>query len=159
MIPPGVSGCWPQIILLRRAREARPESNFLRGLTVSMAGEPPMRIFSACIVMIVLGGCATVIRGTEQDVSVDTVPRGAMVEFSNGQSCTTPCSIAAKRNQPLEVHILMDGCVPQTAFIRPRLTATGGILGGLPDLATGAVYDLEPSSLSFNLLCAEANIE
>jgi hypothetical protein len=48
----------------------------------------------------------------------------------------------------------MDGCTPQTAFIRPRMTAIGGVLGGLPDLATGAVYDLEPSSLSFALQCA-----
>jgi hypothetical protein len=106
-----------------------------------------------CMALILLASCATIVRGTEQDLTVDTVPRGAMVEFSNGQSCTTPCSIAARRNQALEVTISMDGCVPQTAFIRPRLTATGGILGGLPDLATGAVYDLEPSSLSFTLLC------
>ena len=113
-----------------------------------------MRISIACMSLILLGGCATVLRGTEQDVTVDTVPRGAQVEFSTGQSCTTPCSIAARRNQSLEVHISMEGCTPQTAFVRPRLTATGGILGGLPDLATGAVYDLEPSSLSFNLLCA-----
>jgi hypothetical protein len=78
-----------------------------------------------------------------------------MVEFSNGQSCTSPCSIGAKRNQAINVVVSMDGCVPQTAFVRPRLTATGGILGGLPDLATGAVYDLEPSSLSFTLLCSQ----
>jgi hypothetical protein len=106
--------------------------------------------------LVLLAACATIVRGTEQDVSVDTVPRGATVEFSNGRSCTTPCSIAAKRNQALEVIISMDGCTPQTAFIRPRLTAAGGILGGLADLASGAVYDLEPSSLSFKLLCAEA---
>ena len=65
----------------------------------------------------------------------------------------SPCSIAAKRNQALNVNVWMDGCAPQTAFVRPRITASGGVLGGLPDLATGAVYDLEPSQLSFMLLC------
>jgi hypothetical protein len=113
-----------------------------------------MRISLSLLSLIFLAGCATILRGTEQDVTVDTVPSGARVEFSNGQSCTSPCSIAAKRNQAINVVISMDGCTPQTAFIRPRLTATGGVLGGLPDLATGAVYDLEPSQLTFTLACA-----
>ena len=118
-----------------------------------------MRIAFACLSLILLTGCATVIRGTEQDVTVDTAPNGALVEFSNGQSCMSPCSISAKRNEALEVRISRDGCSPQQAFIRPRITALGGVLGGLPDLATGAVYDLEPSALSFVLQCATANSE
>jgi hypothetical protein len=112
-----------------------------------------MRISLSLLSLILLAGCATILRGTEQDVTVDTVPNGAKVEFSNGQSCTSPCSVAAKRNQPLNVVISMDGCAPQTAFVRPRISAGGGILGGLPDYATGAIYDLEPSQLSFTLLC------
>jgi len=115
-----------------------------------------MRTFFACMSLIFLAGCATIIRGTEQDVTVDTMPSGAQVAFSNGQRCTSPCSIAAKRNKALEVNISMDGCTPQTAFVRPRLSAGGGVLGGLPDLATGAVYDLVPSELSFTLLCASS---
>jgi hypothetical protein len=114
-----------------------------------------MRIPAVVMSLILLGGCATVVRGTEQDITVDTAPNGARIQFSNGQTCMSPCSISARRNQPLEVTISRQGCVPQTAFIRPRITALGGILGGLPDLATGAVYDLEPSSLSFTLLCPE----
>jgi hypothetical protein len=104
--------------------------------------------------LVLLTGCATIVRGTEQNVNVDTVPSGARVEFSNGQSCMSPCSISAKRSKALDVIVTMDGCAPQTAFVRPRMTATGGLLGGLPDLATGAVYDLEPSQLTFNLTCA-----
>jgi hypothetical protein len=106
--------------------------------------------------MIFLAGCATIIRGTEQNVTVDTVPSGARVEFSNGQSCTSPCSMPAKRNQALDVIISMEGCAAQTAFVRPRLSAGGGLLGGLPDYATGAIYDLEPSQLSFALTCANS---
>ena len=113
-----------------------------------------MRISFALMSLMLLAGCATIVRGTEQDVTVDTVPSGAMVEFSNGQSCRSPCSIAARRNQSLEVNIWMDGCAPQTAFVRPRLSAGGGILGGLPDLATGAIYDLVPSQLSFTMQCS-----
>ena len=113
-----------------------------------------MRVSFVLLSLMLLAGCATIIRGTEQDVTVDTAPAGAQVEFSNGKSCTSPCSIAARRNQNLDVHISMDGCTPQTAFVRPRLSAGGGLLGGLPDYATGAIYDLQPSQLSFALQCA-----
>jgi hypothetical protein len=115
-----------------------------------------MRISLSLLCLLLLAGCATIVRGTEQDVTVDTVPSGAQVEFSNGQRCTSPCSIGAKRNQALNVVVTMDGCAPQTAFVRPRMTAAGGVLGGLPDLATGAVYDLEPSQLSFTLTCGSS---
>ena len=112
-----------------------------------------MRISLSLMCAVLLAGCATIVRGTEQNVNVDTVPSGAHVEFSNGQSCMSPCSISAKRSKALDVIVSMDGCAPQTAFVRPRMTAVGGVLGGLPDLATGAVYDLEPSQLSFMLTC------
>ena len=112
-----------------------------------------MRICLSLLCLTLLMGCATILRGTEQNVTVETVPSGARVEFSNGQSCMSPCSIAAKRSQALNVNVWMEGCAPQTAFVRPRITASGGVLGGLPDLATGAVYDLEPSQLTFTMLC------
>ena len=112
-----------------------------------------MRVSSALMCLILLAGCATIVRGTEQDVTVDTVPSGAMVEFSNRQRCTSPCSIGAKRNQDLNVSISKEGCTSQTAFVRPRASAGSSLLGSLPDYATGAVYTLEPSQLSFMLLC------
>jgi hypothetical protein len=112
-----------------------------------------MRSLVAFMSLILLTGCATIVRGTEQDVIVDTTPSGAQVQFSNGQTCTSPCSIAAKRNQDLNVNVSKDGCATQTAFVRPRISAGGGILGGLSDHASGAIYDLEPSELSFTLTC------
>jgi hypothetical protein len=115
-----------------------------------------MRISFPLLCLTLLMGCATILRGTEQNVTVDTVPSGARVDFSNGQTCVSPCSIAAKRSQALNVVVSMDGCTPQTAFVRPRITASGGVLGGLPDLATGAVYDLEPSQLTFTMLCGSS---
>jgi hypothetical protein len=146
-----------QIIPVRPAREARHVGQLFAPDRRFHAGSGAMRVISVGLALsILLAGCATILRGTEQDVTVDTVPRGAMVAFSDGQSCTSPCSIAAKRSQSLQVNIWMEGCTPQTAFIRPRMTAIGGVLGGLPDLATGAVYDLEPSSLSFALQCANS---
>jgi hypothetical protein len=148
-----------QIIPLRQGREAwvpNLERNFSGAIVVSMGGAGSMRISMSLLSLLLLAGCATIVRGTEQNVAVDTVPSGAKVQFSNGQSCTSPCSITAKRNTAINVSVSMAGCTSQTAFVRPRITAGGGVLGGLPDLATGAIYDLEPSQLSFMLTCGES---
>src|SRR5262245_41273977 len=107
---------------MREARVPCLERNFLRAIIVSLFRSGPMRIFLPLLVALLLAGCATIVRGTEQDITVDTVPNGAKVQFSNGKSCTSPCSIAAKRNQAINVSVSMGGCAPQTAFVRPRLS-------------------------------------
>jgi hypothetical protein len=113
-----------------------------------------LRIFPIALLLVWLTGCATMIRGTEQQVSINTSPVGAHVQFSNGVSCVSPCSITAKRNQPLTVTITKNYCQTQTASMVPTLAGGGVILGGLIDYGTGAVYDLQPNPLTVTLACA-----
>jgi hypothetical protein len=101
----------------------------------------------------VLAGCATMVRGTEQEVAVNTVPNAAKVQFSNGQACTSPCRIKAERNKSLIVTISKDACHTQTATMVPTLAGAGVILGGLIDYGTGAVYDLQPNPMTVTLVC------
>jgi hypothetical protein len=103
----------------------------------------------------VLAGCATMIRGTEQQVSINTIPVGAQVQLSNGMSCTSPCTLTVPRNQSLAMTITRDGCAPQTASMIPVLAGAGVILGGLIDYGTGAVYDLQPNPLTVTLICRD----
>ena len=102
---------------------------------------------------LLLTGCATIIRGTEQQVHVNTNPVSAKVEFSNGQSCLSPCSIKTKRDQSLVITISKEGCSTQTATMVPMLAGGGVILGGIIDYGTGAVYDLQPNPLTITLAC------
>lgn len=107
-------------------------------------------------ISMVLSACATIIRGTEQQVSVNTNPVGARIDFSNGQSCLSPCSITTRRDTSLQLNISMDGCATQTATMIPTLAGGGVILGGLIDYGTGAVYDLQPNPLTITLACQNA---
>jgi hypothetical protein len=107
----------------------------------------------AASALILLAGCATMIRGTEQEVSVNTNPPGAKVDFSNGQSCTSPCHITAARDQSLLVTISKESCGTQTATMVPTLGGEGVLLGGLIDYGTGAVYDLQPNPMTITLMC------
>jgi uncharacterized protein YceK len=108
-------------------------------------------VLTCCLV----SGCATIIRGTNQQVSVNTVPPGANIQFSNGQSCQSPCTITTKRDQPLQLNISKEGCQTQTATMIPMLSGAGVILGGLIDYGTGAVYDLQPNPLTITLDCKD----
>lgn len=109
----------------------------------------------ATFALLSLAGCATMIRGTEQQVSINTIPVGAQVQVSNGMSCVSPCTLNVPRNQSLTFTITREGCAPQTASMVPVLAGAGVILGGLIDYGTGAVYDLQPNPLTVNLICRD----
>lgn len=113
------------------------------------------RLLVALLSIGLLPGCATMIRGTEQEVAINTDPVGAQVTFSNGQSCATPCTLKAKRNTSLQLTIEKEGCNTQTATMIPTLAGAGVILGGLIDYGTGAVYDLQPNPLFTKLTCPD----
>jgi hypothetical protein len=105
-----------------------------------------------------LSGCATMIRGTTQQVSINTDPPGATVTTSTGQSCTSPCLFEAERKNTLQVTVEKTGCNTYTSAMIPTLAGAGAIWGGLIDYGTGAVYDLQPNPLFIKLTCAENSI-
>lgn len=96
------------------------------------------------------------IRGTEQEVAVNTNPIGAKIDFSNGQSCMSPCKIKARRSESLLITVTKDGCQTQTTTMMTALAGGGVLLGGLVDYGTGAVYDLQPNPLTLTLACQAA---
>lgn len=67
-------------------------------------GEIIMRSLKLCLIASVflsaqtLSGCATLNRGTKEVVTFETTPSGAVVEVSNGMSCSSPCALALKRD-------------------------------------------------------------
>ena len=111
-------------------------------------------LFGAVAVFGLLG-CATIMRGTNQQISINTNPSGANIVLSNGQSCSSPCTLTVRRDQSLQITVTKEGCQTQTASMIPALAGAGVILGGLIDYGTGAVYDLQPNPLTLTLACAK----
>ncbi len=103
----------------------------------------------------VLAGCATMIRGTEQEIFINSEPEGAEVTLSNGQQCVTPCRLKAQRKESLQITVRKEGCNTITTAMVPTLAGAGVILGGLIDYGTGAVYDLQPNPLFVTLTCED----
>jgi hypothetical protein len=82
-------------------------------------------IAAAVLSALMLFGCATMIRGTTQQVSIDTDPPGATLTTSTGQSCTSPCPFEAERKNMLQVTIDKVGCNTYTAAMIPTLARAG----------------------------------
>ena len=104
-------------------------------------------------VVVLLSGCATMIRGTSQPISINTDPSGATATLSDGRSCTTPCTLEAKRKETLQIALEKEGCNSTSTAMVPTLAGAGAILGGMVDYGTGAVYDLQPNPLFVKLTC------
>lgn len=104
------------------------------------------RIFNRVALLVVhaacLLGCATVTRGSTENLVILTEPDGALVRASIGWSCTTPCEIQIKRRSSFIIDIHKEGYEKVRVFVKPtrqpsgNLALTGNIIfGGLIGLA------------------------
>lgn len=125
-----------------------------------------MRGFNAAVILAASGllpACATVVRGTEQDVSIISEPPEALARLSNGMSCTTPCKVDLDRSESVTVTISKPGYEPSETKIISKMRGSdyllgiggnvmvGGVVGAVIDGTNGALRSLEPSPLHVTL--------
>jgi uncharacterized protein YceK len=105
------------------------------------------------------GGCATVIRGTTDEVAFKSSPSGAEVHTSNGLGCVTPCTLQIKKTEEFVATFKKAGFISkQVPVARQIVTAgvvatagnaiAGGLVGVGVDAVTGAGYDHTPNPVS-----------
>jgi hypothetical protein len=121
-------------------------------------------ILAAAIVMPCLG-CASVTRGTTENISISTTPAGATADISGLEiptACVTPCVVQAKRSADITVTINKEGYEPQIIPLTKEIPGSGAagfagnvLLGGLigmgVDAATGAALDHKPNPVIVTL--------
>jgi hypothetical protein len=110
-------------------------------------------------------GCASVTRGTTENISISSTPAGATAEVSgldNPTACVTPCVVVAKRSADITVTVSKDGYEPQVVPLTKEVPGAGAagfagnlVLGGLVgmgvDAATGAAQDHKPNPVIVTL--------
>lgn len=107
---------------------------------------------------LALGGCATVLNGTNVDYTAESKPEGATIKFSNGGSCTTPCKLEQRRKDDLRADITLEGYKPTYVLIQSKLGGSafgnillGGGVGAIVDGSNGASNRLYPRPLIVKL--------
>ena len=117
-----------------------------------------IRVLLALITLTIVSGCATVVKGTTQNIPVNSDPTGAEVVVNNNVLGTTPTEIKLKRKRDHQVVIRKEG---YTSVTMPILKSVGGavwgnvLAGGLigwgVDATSGAQYNLSPETIFVTL--------
>jgi hypothetical protein len=124
-----------------------------------------IRLLLAAAIALPCIGCASVTRGTTENISISSTPSGATAELSgldNPTVCVTPCVVVAKRNADITVTINKEGYEPQVIPLTKEIPGTGAVgfagnvlVGGLVgmgvDAATGAAMDHKPNPVTVTL--------
>lgn len=136
-----------------------------------------MRFYHFAVLAAVLGGCATVTRGTETNVQFESSPAGAEVRTQlvdmcaisecattdpdgttrkvqvdqsapqYGPTCTTPCSVRVSRKQALIATFTKAGYEPQTVNVALQV-ANAGAAGLAGNVLIGGVVGLGVDAIS-----------
>lgn len=106
---------------------------------------------------LILSGCATVTRGTTEEVRVVVDPPDVRVETSIGLSCTgMPCKLQASRKAEFTVTASKPGYKPESVFVSTGFSAggaagvagnilIGGVIGAGVDAVSGATLSHAPN--------------
>jgi hypothetical protein len=122
-----------------------------------------MRVLVLLCGTLALGGCATVVRGTTEEVAVQTEPPGAEARTSNGFGCpATPCAINVPRKDPFILTVTKAGYQPEQVTVNTTIqgggtaglvgnVVSGGIVGVVVDASSGAANDHVPNPVVVTL--------
>jgi hypothetical protein len=119
-----------------------------------------MRIFLTTSFALTMAGCATVTRGTTDQITVTSEPPNAEVTTSLSQACTTPCTFTVGRKDEFTVKIAAPGYKTQEIPVRTRVAAAGaagmagnvlifgGLVGVAVDATSGAMLEHVPNPVN-----------
>jgi hypothetical protein len=112
-----------------------------------------------------LGGCASVTRGTTENISIASTPSGAEATITGldvPTACVTPCAVTAKRNADITVAFAKPGYEPQVVELTKEVPGAGaagfagnilagGLIGMGVDAYNGAAQDHKPNPVMVTL--------
>jgi len=105
--------------------------------------------------LIVLSGCATVIKGTSQTVTFTSSPSKAEIFLDGMSQGKTPLTLSLKKNKYSSIMVKKAGYDTINRPIEKNFdpVAIINVFWDLSttDLITGAIYEYEPNSYNFNL--------
>lgn len=121
-------------------------------------------ILLATLIAAGLGGCATVTRGTTDQITVNSEPAGAEARSSLGHSCaSTPCNWEVNRKAEFIVSFSKPGYEDTQVPVQTRVAGSGaagfagnvlvgGVIGMGVDAATGSTLEHYPNPVIASLV-------
>jgi hypothetical protein len=124
-----------------------------------------MRKWGVVALAATLGGCASVTRGTTENISISSTPSGAEATITGLEvptACVTPCAIVAKRSADISVAFAKPGYEPEVVQLTKEVPGAGaagfagnilagGLIGMGVDAYNGAAQDHKPNPVIVTL--------
>jgi hypothetical protein len=113
--------------------------------------------------LLLVGGCATITKGTTESITFNSEPAGAIAQTSIGLQCpATPCTFEVPRKQDFIVTFSKPGFESQQVPVNTKLAGSGaagfagnvllgGVVGMGVDAATGSTLDHFPNPVFVTL--------
>ena len=122
-----------------------------------------MRWTAVVALAVACAGCASVTRGTTDQVQILSEPPGAEARTSMGQTCVTPCTLQFGRKDEFTVTASKPGYHTVEMAVTTRLAGggaagfagnilIGGVVGMAVDAASGATLEHYPNPVMLNLV-------
>lgn len=120
-------------------------------------------LVASALLLAMMPGCATIVRGRTQFVHIDSTPSGAQVSVQPGNlAATTPGDIALSRKLSYVATIQKDGYAPASVRLKSGVSwwllgnvvwlhPAAWVIGVFWDIGTGAGYTLTPQTVQVSL--------
>lgn len=115
---------------------------------------------------LVFCGCATILQGSSQVISVNSNVDGAQVYLAGELLGSTPFSGEVERGAVGTLAVKAEGYQDFTFALNREISTVfwlnifvGGVLGSATDLSTDALYEYEPSTFQAELRPLNASVE
>lgn len=108
--------------------------------------------------IVSLIGCATIMKGSSQEINFSSNPSGAQIKINGTSMGTTPTILKLKTGDEHSVRLELNGYMPFETKITKSMSGWawgnivfGGIIGLIVDFSTGAIYKLNQEQISAQL--------
>lgn len=119
---------------------------------------PKLTLLASICVVLLACGCATIMHGTSQEISISSVPSGAEVIVNGQTHGLTPVVADLKRKDQHLIQIQLDGYQPFEIRLVRRTSGWvwgnivfGGLIGLAVDAITGGLYKISPDEVRAEL--------
>ena len=121
-----------------------------------------MRFLVVLALAAMCSGCASITRGTTEQIQIMSEPPGAEARTSLGQVCATPCTLQFNRKDEFVVTASKPGYHSAEMPVGTRISGggaagfagnvlAGGVVGMAVDAASGATLEHYPNPVMLNL--------
>jgi len=118
-------------------------------------------VVSAVIALqaVFLSGCASIVKGSKQVVTIESNVRGAEVKVNGELVGTTPFTGPIKRGSDTTVLLSKTGYASKTLTLSTSVEPVfwgniifGGVFGSTTDMSTGSMYQYAPATYNVDLV-------